>query len=88
MSDLPKEILAPTMRKLEKRFPFSPEDRTAFLEMPVTVKRIEAGGYIVREADIARNCCVLLTGFAYRHKIVGNGARQIFSASPTIACRC
>jgi CRP-like cAMP-binding protein len=79
MSDLPKEILAPTMRKLEKRFPFSPEDRTAFLEMPVTVKRIEAGGYIVREADIARNCCVLLTGFAYRHKIVGNGARQILS---------
>jgi CRP-like cAMP-binding protein len=79
MTELPKAILAPTMRKLEKRFPFSPEDRAAFLALPVSVKKLDVAGYIVREADIARSCCVLLEGFAYRHKIVGNGARQIVS---------
>jgi CRP-like cAMP-binding protein len=79
MSEAHEAILAPTMRKLEKRFPFSPEDRTAFLALPASVKKLDVGSYIVREADIARSCCVLLTGFAYRHKIVRDGARQIVS---------
>lgn len=72
-------ILAPAMRKLEKRFKFSPEDEAAFLALPTSVKKLEVGGYIIREADIARSCSVLLTGFAYRHKILGDGARQIVS---------
>jgi CRP-like cAMP-binding protein len=79
MSDPQDAVLAPTMQKLERRFAFSPEDRSAFLALPASVKRLELGSYIVREADIARSCCVLLTGFAYRHKIIGDGARQIVS---------
>lgn len=79
MPDDQEAVLAPTMRKLEKRFEFSPEDRTGFLALPTSVKRLDIGNYIVREADVARNCCVLLSGFAYRHKIVGDGARQIVS---------
>jgi CRP-like cAMP-binding protein len=79
MSGPLEATLGPTMRKLEKRLPFSAEDRTAFLALPASVKRLDAGSYIVREADIARSCCVLLTGFAYRHKVVGDGARQILS---------
>jgi CRP-like cAMP-binding protein len=79
MSDPQDAVLTPTMQKLERRFAFSPEDRSAFLALPASVKRLEVGSYIVREADIARSCCVLLTGFAYRHKIVGDGARQILS---------
>jgi CRP-like cAMP-binding protein len=67
------------MRKLEQRIPFSSEDRAAFLALPASVKRLDARSYIVREEDIAQSCCVLLTGFAYRRKIVGNGARQILS---------
>lgn len=72
-------ILAPTMRKLESRFKFSPEDQAAFLALPASVKKLDVGGYIVREADVTRNCCVLLTGYAYRHKIVNVDARQIVS---------
>ncbi|RYG84522.1 MAG: Crp/Fnr family transcriptional regulator, partial [Alphaproteobacteria bacterium] len=34
---------------------------------------------IVREGDTPESCCVLLTGYAYRHKTAGNGGRQIFS---------
>ena len=35
--------------------------------------------YIIREQDLTRNCCVLLSGFAFRSKVVGNGGRQILS---------
>lgn len=79
MADPQDAILTLTMRKLEKRSKFSPESRTAFLTLPTLVKKLDAGSYVVREADTARNCCVLLTGFAYRHKIVRDGARQIVS---------
>jgi CRP-like cAMP-binding protein len=33
----------------------------------------------VREQEKPRECCVLLSGFAIRHKTTGNGNRQIFS---------
>lgn len=79
MPDHKEPTLSRTMRKLEKRFPFSPEDRAAFLALPASMKKLEAGGYVVREADLARHCCALITGFAYRHKIVGDGGRQIVS---------
>jgi CRP-like cAMP-binding protein len=32
---------------------------------------------VVREGDEAKNSCLLLSGFAFRHKIVGDGGRQI-----------
>jgi CRP-like cAMP-binding protein len=67
------------MRKLEKRLKFSSEDKAAFLALPTSIKKFDVGAYLIREADIARSCCVLLTGFAYRHKIVGDGGRQIVS---------
>ena len=79
MSDPQEGALSATMRKLEKRFQFSPEDRVAFLALPASVKKLEASSYIVREGDLARSCCILRSGFAYRHKIVGSGARQIVS---------
>jgi len=79
MKDSHNAVLAATMRKLERRFPMSAGDKAAFIGLPTSVKKLEAGSYIVREADIARSCCVLLSGFAYRHKIVGDGARQIVS---------
>ncbi|MES2494350.1 MAG: Crp/Fnr family transcriptional regulator [Pseudomonadota bacterium] len=35
--------------------------------------------FIVREGEHARQCCILISGFAMRHKVAGNGLRQIFS---------
>ncbi|MDQ0840015.1 Crp/Fnr family transcriptional regulator [Sphingomonas faeni] len=79
MTDSQDAVLWNSMRKLEKRFPLSTEDKAAVLGLPISVKNLEPGSYIVRDADIAQNCCVLLSGFAYRHKTVGDGARQILS---------
>ena len=74
-----EEVLAPALRKLEKRMAFSPEDRAEFCDLPFAVRSINAGAYLVREHDQTKTCCILLSGFAFRSKIVANGGRQILS---------
>jgi len=69
--------LEPMLRKLEYWQPLSQEDSDAVLGLPHTMKRLEAHNYIVREFDRAEFSCVLLSGFAIRHKIVSGGQRQI-----------
>lgn len=71
--------LAPALRKLEQRTTLSPEERKAFYGMPVVIKRLNQNSYVIREQDLAKNCCILLSGFAFRSKIVGDGGRQILS---------
>jgi CRP-like cAMP-binding protein len=79
MPSTPESLLAPALRKLEKRVPFTVEDRAAFRALPFSTKHLSAGSYILRERDVIENCCILLSGFAYRSKIVGSGGRQILS---------
>ncbi|HEX8525643.1 Crp/Fnr family transcriptional regulator [Allosphingosinicella sp.] len=69
--------LEPMVRKLEYRANFSAEDRAALLRLPHTVKNAEIHHYVVRERDRASHCCLMLSGFAIRHKIVASGHRQI-----------
>ena len=64
-------------RKLEYWHKFDADDRAAVLALPHTVRTLEHNHYIVREFDRAEYSCVLLSGFAVRHKIVVGGARQI-----------
>jgi CRP-like cAMP-binding protein len=58
---------------------FTPEDRAAVLNLPHTIKTLEANHYIVREFDRATHSCVMRSGYAVRHKIVAGGERQIVS---------
>jgi CRP-like cAMP-binding protein len=71
--------LEPLVRKLAYRRDLNAEDRGAILALPHTVKSVEQGYYIVREFDKAEYSCVLLRGFAIRHKVVADGHRQIVS---------
>jgi CRP-like cAMP-binding protein len=41
------------------------------------VRTLEAATYTIREADTPEHCAVLVSGFAYRQKLTGNGSRQI-----------
>lgn len=75
------DILAPALKRLDRRSAFSLLERTAFLDMPFHVKRMVPSAYIVREQDPTKTCCILLSGFAFRSKIVGNGDRQILSVN-------
>lgn len=73
------ELLEPTLRKLERRVRFSAEDRAAFLALPAREQVLDTARPFIREGDPSRHCCALITGFAYRSRSTGGGARQILS---------
>ncbi len=54
-------------------------DRQAILALPFTTRRLEPGQYLVWDGDKPQYACLLLSGFAFRHKHAGNGGRQILS---------
>jgi CRP-like cAMP-binding protein len=76
VSKSPLDLL---LRKLETHSALSEEDRQAILALPYTLKTLEAGSYTVREGDAPHTCGVLVSGFAYRQKLTGDGARQILA---------
>ena len=67
------------VRNLELRTPLSKDAREAVLALPHTLRTIEHSTYIVREGEPPTKCGVLVSGFAYRQKITGEGARQIIA---------
>ena len=75
-SSHPLELL---VRNLELRARLSPEDREAALALPYTLRTLDHLTYLIREGDPPRECAVLLSGFAYRQKVTGDGARQIIA---------
>ena len=77
------EPLAPLVRKLLNIHPLSSEDQEAVLALPHKVRQLEHGQYIVREGDLPTHSCLVVSGFAIRHKIMGDGARQIVNVHVT-----
>ncbi len=71
--------LTAALRKLQHWVNFSDDDRDALLALPYTLRTIDAQDYVVRDGDRTTQCCLLLSGFVYRHKIVADGGRQIFA---------
>jgi CRP-like cAMP-binding protein len=103
MSDQSHSALQPMVRKLAYWGDFDAADEKAILDLPHRTKRVERNSFIAREREKTTHSCLLVSGFAIRHKIVANGARQIvaihmkgdlvdlqnsFSAWRTTACRC
>ena len=56
---------------------FTQADTEAVLSLPHRTKKLDRLGYIVREREKTTHSCVLLSGYAIRHKIVMGGSRQI-----------
>ena len=77
MSDQAQSPLRPMVRKLAYWSELDAADEAAILNLPHRTKRIERNGYIVREREKTTHSCLLVSGFAIRHKIVASGARQI-----------
>jgi len=67
------------LRRLERRTPLGESGRRALLSLPRTTRRVGAGGHVVRDGDLPDSCALLLSGFAYRYKLTGEGGRQIIS---------
>jgi CRP-like cAMP-binding protein len=72
-------LLAPLARRWERRIPLSDDERAALIALPATRKTFGKDAFIVREGETGSSCGLLLRGFAYRQKFVGDGARQIIS---------
>jgi CRP-like cAMP-binding protein len=77
MSPYPSLIRA--VRKLEQHSELADADRAAILALPFAVRVLEPGSYIIREGDRPEHCVTLLSGFAIRHKVTGDGRRQIIA---------
>jgi CRP-like cAMP-binding protein len=65
------------IRRLEANHTLSREDREAMMALPYKLRWLEPATYLVREGDHPRTCGILVSGFAFRQKITGEGARQI-----------
>jgi CRP-like cAMP-binding protein len=57
----------------------SDADRRAVLALPSTHKVYSRDAYMVREGEPTTSCSLLLSGYAFRQKLVSNGSRQIIS---------
>jgi CRP-like cAMP-binding protein len=76
MSDT-KSPLHPLVRKLLLHAKLNEQEQSAVLSLPHVVRHLEGGRYIVREGDKPTHCCLVLSGFVIRHKLVEGGGRQI-----------
>jgi CRP-like cAMP-binding protein len=73
------QIFTGLLRKLETRAPLDEADRSAVLSLPARVQKVEPNLYLVRQGDRPDHSCVILEGFAIRHKTTEAGERQIIS---------
>jgi CRP-like cAMP-binding protein len=67
------------IKRLDSRVPLEDADRQAIRNLPFGLRTLEQSSYLVREGEPPETCALLLSGFAYRHKVTGDGARQILS---------
>ena len=67
------------IRKLESIATLTDEQRQAIEGLPVRIYNLAARQDIVREGDQPSHCCLILDGWAYRYKLLGDGRRQILS---------
>ena len=65
------------LRKLLSHSLLSTDDQNAIAALPFSLRRLDAGSVIIREGERCDICPILLSGFAYRHKMTGDGGRQI-----------
>lgn len=57
----------------------SNDDKQAIRALPVVLRTVEPATYMIREGELAEACILLLSGFAHRHKVTGDGERQILA---------
>lgn len=73
------QTLLPMFNKLRLWMVLDDQDKAAVLGLPHKVRKLGAQQYIVRDGEKPIHSCLLLAGFAYRHKVTGQGGRQIMS---------
>ncbi len=78
--------LSPMVKKLQLWRPLGRVEQEAILALPHRVEEVLPQRYLVREGDQPAHSCLLVEGFAFRHKVLVDGSRSINSIHMT-ACR-
>lgn len=72
-------LFLPLVRNLTQRSPLDSDDKNMILALPRLVKSFETVTFPVRQGDIAKTCCLVLSGFVCRTRTTSTGSRQILS---------
>jgi CRP-like cAMP-binding protein len=67
------------IRKFEGNVRLTAEVTAALTALPIHIRNVKAGALVVREGSRPTVATVILEGCLFRHKIVADGKRQIFS---------
>lgn len=67
------------IRKLDRLGALDDADKRAIAGLPFRTMTTPPGTHLVQEGDRITECCLLLRGYAFRHKAAANGTRQIVS---------
>ena len=70
----PPDVL---IAKLATRAELDDDDRAAIRSLACVARTVPAQNYLIREGDTPTHCAFLVSGFACRHKLTFDGARQI-----------
>jgi CRP-like cAMP-binding protein len=76
---MPTEMM---IRRLRLNTHLSEEDASALRALPCTIRDLPAETVFVREGDRPTQCCIIMSGFAFRAKVTEDGRRQILSFHP------
>jgi len=72
-------FLDPVLRRWGRTVSLTDQDKEALSALPWTRRVYPRDAYLAREGEPTSICTVLLGGFAFRQKLVSDGARQIIS---------
>lgn len=72
-------LLKNLFKRWDRQVAVSKEDKDALLALPWTQRVVARDAYLVREGEPTSVCTLLVSGFAFRQKLVNHGARQIIS---------
>ena len=71
--------LGALLRRWSRYAALSNDDRQAIYDLPFAGRPFSKDAYLVREGQKTSECSLLLKGYAFRHKLLRNGSRQIIS---------
>lgn len=75
----PRFLLDGLFKRWDRHSAISRDDKEALLALPWTHKLFARDAYLMREGEPTGVCTVLVSGYAFRQKLVDSGARQIIS---------
>jgi CRP-like cAMP-binding protein len=75
----PQHPLERFIWELNSHRPLADADCQALLGLPLCIRKLDHGTYLIREGALPVTCSVLIDGFAFRQKVTGDGSRQIIA---------